>query len=323
MQIASIDIGTNTILLLIAKIKNSELEVTKEEIRIPRIGKDVAKLKFITDESARKLIAVLSEYKNICRSFGVEKIICYGTAPFRIARNSNQVIDAVYEETGIQIKILSSKDEALVTFIGGISNFNEFFEKYNFVVFDIGGGSTELTYGNINKILFSKSYDIGAVTLKESFFNSFPYSITLNRVYEHLSKIFVDKFFFRNFITIAVDGTPTTIASIKLNQKIFDEREVDKIQISKDFLESLVDEFYFISPTNILKKFPSVIKGREDVILTGSIILNYLLESLQVKNFFVSVRGIRYGIIIREMMNQTRGFWTKVGLKKFLSSLKG
>jgi len=321
MRIASIDIGTNTVLLLIVEINDFQIEVIEEHFRIPRIGKSLTKNQIIENDSIAELIKVLKEYQLICNELKVEKILCAGTAPFRIAKNSSEVIQKVYDETGISINVLTKNQEAFLTFLGGISNFNEYFDKSNFLVIDIGGGSTEMIFGNLNEVNFYKSYDIGAVVLKDKFFDRFPFYSDLKTVSVYLSEIFTDNFNFNNFITIAVAGTPTTIASIYLNQKIFNERLVDKLKISKIYLEKLIHQFYKLSPEEILTEFPSVVTGREDVILPGTIILKFILNKIGIDEFYVSVRGVRYGIIVSELMNQTDGFWTKVALKKFLSSL--
>lgn len=323
MKIASIDIGTNTILLLIAEIVNGDLIAIREEFRIPRIGKDLKFKHIISKDSINSLIKILQDYLEICKEFDVSKVICGGTAPFRIAKNSYDVIDEVLKQTGLKIKILTQTEEAILTFLGGISNFNEFFGNKNIIVIDIGGGSTEITYGNIDEIFFLKSYEIGAVTLKDIFFSEFPYNHDNHTIHTYLQEIFIDAFEFENFIVIGVAGTPTTIASIYLNQSRFNEKEVDKTYITKKFLNDLIKRLYVLSPQQILIKFPSVVNGREDVILPGTIILEFLLSRLKAEGFYVSTRGIRYGLIIQELFENTDWFWTKVGLKKFLSSLKG
>ncbi len=322
MRIASIDIGTNTVLLLIAEINNSELIPLHEEFRIPRLGKNLSKKLLIDEKSQLELIKILNEYKNIAFEFGVEKVICVGTAVFRKSVNSLDVIEKVTNETNIPIKILSSEQEALITYLGGISNFHEFFDK-DFYVIDIGGGSTEIISGNLNEIKFLKSYDIGAVTLKDLYLDSFPYKIKLETINKILEDIFTDDFTFRNSIVIAVAGTPTTLASIYHKQKVFDEKQVDKTYLNIIFINDLIAKFYQLSPEQIANEFSSVVKGREDVILPGTIILKFLLEKLKTDGFYVSVRGIRYGLIIWEIMNYGEGFWRNVGLRKFLSSLFG
>ncbi len=322
MKLGCIDVGMNTVLLLIGESSNSEIEVIREEIRIPRIGKSIMKNNIIDQNSINELVEILWEYKQLCHSIKVDKIICNGTAPFRLAKNSEEVISTVFQSTGIKIKILSNIEEAVLSFIGGVSNFDSYFDRKDFVVIDIGGGSTEIIYGNMNEIKYFRSFPVGAVILKELFFNE-KASEDLKREDDYLSVIFQEKLYFNNFIGIAVAGTPTTIASILLNQVIFNEKEVDKFKIKKRDLEHLINEFARSSPQQILKKYPSVLRGREDVILPGSIILDFIMKLLGIEEIFVSTRGVRYGIFIQELMNQETGFWTKVGLRKFLSSLNG
>jgi exopolyphosphatase/guanosine-5'-triphosphate,3'-diphosphate pyrophosphatase len=322
MRFASIDIGTNTTLMLIAEIKNFDIVTLHEELRIPRLGKDLSTSKIIANDSTNQLIQILNEYKSIANEFRVEKIICGGTAVFRKASNSRGVIETLEKETGLSIKILSPEQEAILTFLGGISNFPEFFSG-DITVIDIGGGSTEIVWGNLDEIKFFKSYEIGAVTLKDLFFHSYPYRIKIDLVHESLEKFFVDDFSFHNSIAIAVAGTPTTLASIYHNQKVFDEKQVDKTYFNLTFLNNLISKFYLLSPEQILTNFPSVIKGREDVILPGTIILKHLIEKLGIDGFYVSARGIRYGLIIYEIINYGEGFWRNVGLRKFLSSFFG
>jgi len=322
MRIASIDIGTNTILLLIAEIHNSKIIPLKEEFRIPRIGKSLSTTQKIEEESQIQLIQILNDYKQIALDCGVEKIICGGTAAFRDAKNSDEVIQRAKIETGLKIKILSSEQEAVCTFLGGISNFQEFFDM-DFTVIDIGGGSTEIVTGNLNEIKFLKSYNVGAVILKDLYFNSFPYQVFEEIIYEKLKFIFKDELTKSNSIVIAVAGTPTTIASIYYNQKVFDEKQVDKTYLNLDFLNNLISKFYNLSTQQIRKIFPSIAEGREDVILPGTIILKFIIDKLKVDGFYVSARGIRYGLIINELMNYREGFWTKVGLRKLASSLFG
>jgi len=322
MRIASIDIGTNTILLLIAEVRDSEIIPLKEEINIPRLGKYLSTTQRIEKTLQDKLIEILKDFQRLAKEFKVNKIICAGTAVFRKAKNSEEVIQRIYTDIGLDVKILSPEQEAILTFLGGISNFQEYFDN-NFIVIDIGGGSTEITVGNLDEIKFLKSYNIGAVTLKDRYFNSFTYQYKEDFINDELSKIFNDELSFNNAIPIAVAGTPTTLASIFHNQKVFDEKEVDKTYLKSQFLSDLISRFYNLSPQQIKEIYPSVIDGREDVILPGTLILKFIITKLRADGFHVSSRGIRYGLIIKELMVQGEGFWTKVGLRKFVSSLCG
>lgn len=303
MRIASIDIGTNTVLLLIVEVNNYNLKVLREEFRIPRIGKDISSLKHINIDSIEKLKSIIKEYNSICKEYKVDKIFCVGTAPFRQAMNSLEVINEIYESTGIKIKVLSADEEAQLTFIGGISSFHNVLNSEYFMVIDIGGGSTELILGTSNNILIKKSYPIGAVILRDKFFYSFPYTFPLQKIINFLTEVFLDinEFEKQNAIGIAVSGTPTTLASIKLGLTRFNESLVDKLPLEIEFLKEFIQISYNISPLEVLKQFPSVVPGREDVILPGAIILYFLMDKLNLPQIFTSIRGVRYGVIFKEL----------------------
>lgn len=322
MKVGSIDIGTNTILLLIAEILDDKIIPIRQEYRIPRIGKDLFLTKLISNESYTKLIDILKEYISICSESKVEKILIAGTAPFRLAKNSNEIIEKIDNELGLKIKILNKNEEAILTFLGGTSNFFEYFAYNDFLVIDVGGGSSELTIGNLEEIYFRKSFEIGAVVLKDLFFSKFPYQNDLKFIYSYLETIInpsnLEK---RNFLTIAVAGTPTTLASIFKKQEVFNEQIIDKTLLRSDYLTNLIYEFYKLSPEQIKSHYPSIVCGREDVILPGTIILKFILDKIEITEFYVSTRGVRYGLIINYLIQHyTTGFWTKVGLRKFLSS---
>ncbi len=322
MRLASIDIGTNTVLLLVAEVFNDKIVPIRDEYRIPRIGKDLILNKLISNESRLKLIDVLREFILICSELKVDKILIAGTAPFRLAKNSNEIIEKIDYELKLKIRILGETEEAILTFFGGISNFSEYFGYKDFLVIDVGGGSTELTIGNPENIYFRKSFKIGAVILKDLFFTNFPYQNDPRAIYNHLETIInppsLDK---RNLLTIAVAGTPTTLASIYKKQTVFKEQLINKTLLKNNYLTNLIAKFYKLTPDQIKSSYPAVVNGREDVILPGTIILKFILDKLKIEKFYVSTRGVRYGLIIKYLIeNHISGFWTKVDLKKFLSS---
>lgn len=316
MKIASIDIGTNTILLLVSKIINDTIIPIKEEYRIPRIGRDLLSKSEISKEAILDLILVLNDYKRICYEYEVDNIICFGTAPFRKAKNTKEVLQIVKNATGINVIILSEIEEAFYTFLGGVSNYSEFKDRKKFLVVDIGGASTEITLGCINEIYYMKSFPIGAVILKDMYFNNFPYKSPPSGVYEFLSKLLSELKYIQqinDYIPVAVAGTPTTISAIKIGLNDFIESKVDKTIIDLDFLSQLIHNMYIMPSSDILKHYPSIVKGREDVILPGAIILKYLMETINIKKINVSVRGVRYGIILKNLFHEKlRDFESKL-----------
>ena len=187
MRRAVIDLGTNTILMLIADF-DENMQSIKPIIdiqRIPRLGKGVDNNRNILPESTQKAISILNEYRQIILANGSENITAAATSFIRDSHNKNEFIKEIKINTGIDIEVLSGEDEAKWTFVGGIydklTNIND---RLRMTTIDIGGGSTEITTGEIpprfttnslNNIKISgQSFDIGSVRLKEKYFSSHP-----------------------------------------------------------------------------------------------------------------------------------------------------
>ena len=284
MIIASIDIGTNTIILLIAEIKVNSKKITPlyNEQRIPRIGNRLAPGKPILKEKVNELLLILEDYNLKIKKFNCEKTIVTATNALRIASNKNEVKKIIREKFNFDVNIVSGEEEADLTFKGAVYSFDG---NYNALVIDIGGGSTEIIFGNGNNIQFKKSFKIGVVSVKEKYFKHSPplknemkeLKIELDQIFSGLRE---KKFDFKRAIAIA--GTPTTLAAIKLNLSEYDEEKLEGYILKYEKIENLISELSKLNELEILQKHKSVVKGREDVILSGAIILCYIMKLLSI-----------------------------------------
>src|SRR4030095_10063856 len=186
MKRTIIDIGTNTILMLIADFDSDTrtIKTLMDVQRIPRLGKGVDNNKNILPESAQKAIEVLNEYKKISSSHASEKITATATSFIRDSNNKNEFISEIKQKTGIEIEVLSGDDEAKWTFWGGVYDKIKN-DNAKITVIDIGGGSTEVTSGKIAKLpqnkndfssvqLNVKSINVGSVRVNEKFLSAHP-----------------------------------------------------------------------------------------------------------------------------------------------------
>jgi len=298
MRVASIDIGSNTVLLLIAEVSGSQIIPILNEYRIPRISSGLTNSGFISDESIERLFEILTEYKTIIDEYKCEKIIVNGTQALRVAKNAEQIKEEIKQRFNFDLNIIPGETEALYSFKGALSTF---IDNNNYVMIDIGGASTEVVYGNCKEIFFRKSFPIGVVTCKEEFLKSNPptknemksFEEELGNIFRELSQIEFD-----NFSIIAVAGTPTTLSALKLGVTEYSETKIEKTILTKIDLEYFVSEFNKITYEEIKNKFSPIITGREDVILSGTIILIYLMKMLNKNELFVSGRGLRYGAVL-------------------------
>lgn len=303
MIVASIDIGTNTVLLLIADINkdSNSLVPIRNEYRMPRIGKGVKETGVISEVKSEKLYEVLSEYHNIIENYKCEKVIVTGTNALRVAKNSTEISEQIKKRFNYILEIVSGETEAEYAYLGAISELEK--SKSNLVI-DIGGGSTELIFGDDSGITFNRSLQIGSVSATEQFLKNIPPTETeiddLNKeIYSLLEELKI-----RNISenVIAIAGTATTLASMNLDLKEFEEDKVEMSTLSLEELDKIINELKPITSEEISNRYGSIMKGREDIILAGSLILSIIMEYLGIDKLKISSRGIRYGAIVKKIM---------------------
>jgi exopolyphosphatase/guanosine-5'-triphosphate,3'-diphosphate pyrophosphatase len=300
MTVASIDIGTNTILLLIAEVKTGtkKIKVVKNLHSIPRIGKGLTKGSPFPEENIKRMFDVLVNYSNEINNFNCEEILVTGTNAFRIASNSEEIINKIKTKFGFELNVITGEEEAKYSYLGAVS---EHLGNQRLLVIDIGGGSTEIIYGIGTRINYCKSFTVGAVVGTENYFNADPPSENeIKNLIDNLHEIFKEITDNVKEIdtTIAIAGTPTTLACIKHKLETYDEEIIEGSTLIKNDLNNFIVELSQLSSVEIGIKYQDVVKGREDVLLAGTIILNEVSNLLDLRKVKVSTKGIRYGAII-------------------------
>ena len=310
---ASIDIGTNSCRLLIAEVqKDNEIINFKKEIyqdlEIVKLGEDVNKNKFLKEKAIERTLKCLKKYREIIDKYSIEEknIICFATSATRDANNRDYFIKKVYDETKIKINCISGEEEAYINFKGVISSFDKNF-KENILVFDIGGGSTEFTLGNIDGIKKKISLNIGSVRITEKFFldNVIYNYCEENRIKakewikENLKEL--EDFKKEDFTLIGVAGTTTTQVSVREKMEIYDSEKIHLSSLTSKEINDNLDLFI----KNINKQ---EIKGldpkRKDVIIGGTIILKEILEYFEKDFVIVSENDNLMGAILEGVENK-------------------
>jgi exopolyphosphatase/guanosine-5'-triphosphate,3'-diphosphate pyrophosphatase len=300
MRIASIDVGTNTILLLIAEVHpDGTFSVLHDEQVIARLGKGVDKDRRISKETFDRAVSFLNTYKEICRTHAVDVITAIGTSALRDAVNRSEFTRFVQENTGIEIEVIPGDTEAVWTYRGAISEFEKNAE--GFTVIDIGGGSTELITGTGKSILSRASFNVGSVRLTERFFPSSPtpaHSIAeaRNNILSHFGQgsIAIPD----NSFVIGVAGTVTTLAAIRQELPAYHADSISGFNLPYDDIRSIFDSLKEKSVDEI-KQIPQISAGRADIILAGILILLTAMDYYKIETVTVSDRGLRYGNLLR------------------------
>jgi len=304
MIIASIDIGTNTVLLLIAKVESSTRKIIPlhNEHRMPRIGQGTKQTGIISQDKLTLLYDVLKEYDSIIRRYNCDKVLVIGTNAFRMSNNTEEIKEDIKKLFKYDLNVISGEEEAEYAYLGAISNLDS---PDNSMVIDIGGSSTEIIIGEKYKIMSKNSLQLGSVSVTEQYLkNSPPLIVELENFSEEIKNLFLA---FNNKIApknvIAIAGTATTLACMKLGLKEFEEKNVDKSLITFRDMKLIIKELSSLRPSEILNRYGTVMKGREDIIFAGAFILYKFMEIFGIENVAVSTRGIRYGAIVNYLKN--------------------
>ncbi len=286
---ASIDLGTNTCLLLVME----DEKILHDESNVVRLGQGVDQNKKLHPEAMERTFQCLQKYAEIVRRFGLEpsQVVAVGTAQARDAENAADFFTKIKKEIGFQFKVLSGDEEARCTFIGAALPGMDISKM---MVMDIGGGSTEIV-----QAAGGKSLNIGAVRMTERFLKSDPVTDeefwqceaaideSLQEMKSRISS---------SHIFVAVAGTAVTLAMLQLGLQDFDRNKIDGFILTRGDAHRIVEELKWRSITerqNMIGMEPK----RADVILAGALIFWRTMEVLGFEKVVISTRGLRYGAL--------------------------
>ncbi len=303
MRLTSIDIGTNTILMLVADVDSEHrLSVVRDEHVIARLGKGVDANRMILPDTFERVLGFLRKLKSLSDESGSQRIIARGTSALRDAKNQAEFIQFINKTLGFEISVLTGEEEAELTYIGAVSDLLQEGNNMNFGVLDIGGGSTELISGTNLEVKSKQSYDIGSVRLTERFLKMSPPS-SLD-VSQALSLIRSETSRFASLSNtaklIGVAGTLTTLAAIDLNLATFDREKVHNHLLTLDAVITIFNRLR-IKTLSELQSIPQILPERADILLAGILILMETMKQLNANEIMVSDRGLRYGILLQEL----------------------
>jgi len=304
-KIAAIDAGTNSFHLIVVNIKpDGNFEIVDREREVIRLGQgSSSSIKFIKPEAFARAIATLKRFKGIADSHNA-KIRAVATSAVRESYNRNEFIQKVYDETGIELEVISGYEEARLIYLGAMRAVPIFNKKA--LVIDIGGGSTEFLVGQKGNSNFSISLKIGAVRLTEKFFPD--YVITDSRVKE--CKKWVEGEVFQTANTIKkigfniCVGSSGTIMSTGLIIQAMRKNNLspgtilNNYEFSNKELAKVTEEILSRKTLEKRKKILGIDEKRADIVPAGIIILSTIFDLFNLKSMTISGYALREGIII-------------------------
>lgn len=298
-KIAAIDLGTNSMRLMLCEVVGKKFRTKSKEVITTRIGKDMGHKGLLTEKAMAKNIEAIKYFKKRAEEYGAEKTIIFATSAIRDAANKDLFLERVKDETGLDIMVLNGEEEAEVGMLGASYGF----EDENLLVIDVGGGSTELVLGSEDKILYSTSINAGAVRMTEKYVKSNPIQQSdIQELEKSLETLFSDAL---NQLkekkidkVLAIGGTATTAASIFHKARVYDWELIHNTILNKTFLDNLFETLKSM-PLKERYNIKGLQKERADIIPAGIFIILYVLEKLNKEQVIISENDNLVGIIIK------------------------
>ncbi len=311
-RLAAIDIGSNSVRLLVAEaLRGSTYRILDEEREPTRLGRSVSAKGQLDDESMERTITALRTFKQIAAGYQATSLRTIATCAVREARNGPEFCRRVREQVGLEVEVISGDREARLAF-SSVQNAFDLSGK-NVIVADIGGGSTEVVFATGNLIESIFSTPLGAVRLTEQFGlgeGAVPeaFQRDIVRMEEEIAlclKKRTTRPLFAPHFLVGCGGTFTTLAELVMASKKEIDIPVAGYKVSHAEVRHLLDRLLKI-PLRSRRTMAGMTPDRADIILAGLSIVDALMKRFRVNTLVIHTRGVRDGLV-REMIDDAMG----------------
>lgn len=277
---AAIDVGSNSINLLLAKVEGKKIVEQVTESYITELGKGLAITGAFSSKGIENAYQTFSKINELLQIHDISKkhVVCVATEASRVAKNSKIFFNRIENEFSITTKIISPEEEASFSIAGVIDS-----DSVETLVMDLGGASTEIIYVKDGKISQFESFKIGSVNLGDPLF-------------ENKIELFIQKIGFKEKVILA-GGTAATVAASILGFKEFNPIAVNKLIVNLDEIIEFNRRIQSLQPDQIIDQYPWM-KSRINSIQMGLSRMVGMLEIIQPINILFSAGGVRQGALI-------------------------
>ena len=290
MKLASIDIGSNAVRLLLSDVyegpssqgKSKNIPVFKkaELVRIPlRLGEDAFTAGRISKEKINKLVFAMKAFRNLMDAFDAYSYRACATASMREAKNSQEIIKRIWREAKIKVELIDGKTEAGIIYSNHVEK--SLSKKNSYLYIDVGGGSTELTLFSKGKCLASQSFNIGTIRL----------------LYNKVNKEYWD--YFKAWVKLETKNTKPLIAigsggNINKLYKMSEKKNSKSVSYKKlKLLAEKIESYNYNKRIQVL----GLHADRADVIVPASKIVLAIMKTAGIDEMIVPKIGLADGLI--------------------------
>lgn len=315
--IASIDVGTNSIHMVVAQIKPElpAFSIIGREKETVRLGDREPQSGCLTEAAMERAIATLGRFKTVAAGLGAQQVIAVATSATREAPNGREFIDRIAQEIGLQVDLISGTEEARRIYLGVISGIE--FDNIPRIAIDIGGGSTEMILGDSEESRTLSSTKVGAVRLSTMMVSTDPISDSefaylqsyirsqlerpIEDIQTHLKPGEVP-------LMVGTSGTIETACEIIAHQRS-DSRATNRaaglrlhgFQLQLSDLNQLIHKLRRLKNSD-RAQIPGVSERRAEIILPGLLILQEVMKAFKMENLTFCERSLREGVIVDWML---------------------
>jgi len=296
--VAFLDVGTNSIRLLVVRINpNRSFTVISEQKEMVRLGEQEFSDGLLLESAMERAVRVIKNFYDLSKTYGASEFVAMATSATREASNRADLVDRVKEATGLELQIISGMEEARLIYLG-VSSGHHIGRKVALFL-DIGGGSTELALGDQNEYSYLESLKVGAIRLTTMFVKKpeapVPEDVLSKmRKYVKSSLVRAKKEILQSKVSLVFgsSGTVVNLGEILLRQDSSSRPGVIRLPQLRKLVLHLAG-----MDLAARRKVPGMNPERADIIVAGAMVLETLMEELKLSEIAVSQRSMRDGML--------------------------
>lgn len=311
-RVAAIDIGTNSIHLLIAAVDPvlHSFRVLLAEKSTTRLGERDPVTGDLGGEAIERAFLTLRHCRDLAHSHGVEQILTAATSAVREAPNGREVLQAIEDQLGLEVDLVSGPEEARLIYLGVLSGMA--FGQTPHIILDIGGGSTELILADGSDARVLTSTRIGAVRLQRDFGQEDPLPPARRVFLEAYIQGALDPAVAQlkralqpgeKPLLVATSGTAMAMAAVLAAEEGRAPMRLQGYRFSRSRLDGLLARLISL-PLEQRRQLPGINDRRAEIIVPGALILHTAMTMLQMRELVVCERALREGLIVDWMLRQ-------------------
>ena len=309
-RVAAIDMGTNSIHLLIAEVDGElrSFSVLQAEKSTTRLGERDPETGNLSPEAIERAFRTLRLNRDLAQSYGVEQIVTAATSAVREAPNGRDFLLALNDQLGLTVDLVSGPEEARLIYLGVLSGMS--FGEHPHVIVDIGGGSTELVLADGRDARTLSSSRIGAVRLQREFCQVEPLAVEQRSFLQAYIQGALDPAVAELKLAlqpgeqprlVATSGTAMALASLAAAEDGKPAIKLQGYRLSKERIDQLVAQLVVMTPDQ-RRSLSAINERRAEIIVPGALILQTVMAMLGVRELTICDRALREGLIVDWML---------------------